>query len=138
MMSIFTKNKTSARLLFDYAVEKWGPQAPGRDPRTEKLLLLLSDLYIKAGSYAILNKVAFWLAVIAGIMVLAWPLITVGFEFKEKFPNSAIVQTTVTGLAALIFAVYNHYKKRQMYVENLMRHIIYSERSERSDQLLIK
>jgi len=26
-MSIFTANKTSARLLVDYASEKWGPQA---------------------------------------------------------------------------------------------------------------
>lgn len=129
-MSIFTANKTSARLLVDYASEKWGPQANDKDPQMEKLFLMIYDLYIKARSYAIINKVAFWLAVVAGIMVLAWPslaIITKYFGFDKDFLKSAIVQTTVTGLAAFTFAVYSHYKKRQMYVENLMRYVVYSD-----------
>ena len=95
----------------------------------EKMFLMIYDLYIKARSYAIINKVAFWLAAITGIMVLVWPslaIITKDFGFEKEFLKSAIVQTTVTGLAALTFAVYSHYKKRQMYVENLMRYVIYS------------
>ena len=48
---------------------------------------------------------------------------------EREFLRSAIVQTTVTGLAALTFAIYSHYKRRQMYVENLMRHVIYSDES---------
>ncbi len=41
--------------------------------------------------------------------------------------NSAIVQTTVTGIAALSFSLYSHYKKRQLMAENLMRFTIFSE-----------
>ena len=112
IMSIFTPNKISARLLSD-------------------------DLYIKARSYAIINKLAFGLAIISSIMVLVWPSLAIvmqDFGIEMEFFKSAIVQTTVTGLAALTFAVYNHYKKCQMYVENLMRHIVYSEQF---DQALI-
>ncbi len=49
------------------------------------------------------------------------------FGWEKEFLNAAIVQTTVTGLAAFTFAIYNHYKKRQMYAENLMRFAIFSE-----------
>ena len=136
-MSIYTANKTSARLLVDYASEKWGPKSDGTNPESERLYLMIYDLYIKARSFAIINKVSFWLAIIAGIMVLVWPslaIITKDFGFEKEFLKSAIVQTTVTGLAALTFAVYSHYKKRQMHVENLMRLVIYSGPS---DQALI-
>lgn len=131
-MSIFTANKTGARLLVDYALEKWGPQTSNENPQNEKRFLMIYDLYIKARSYAIINKVAFWLGIIAGIMVLVWPslsIITKDFGFDKEFLKSAIVQTSMTGFAALIFAVYSHYKKRQMYVENLMRYVIYSDQS---------
>jgi len=135
-MTIYTANKTSACLLVDYATEKWGPQAGNDDPETEKLFLIIYDLYIKARSYAIINKVAFWLAVIAGILVLLWPSLAViskdYYGFDIKFLNSAVVQTTVTGLSVLIFSVYHHYKKSQMHIENLMRHIIYSEQTDQT------
>lgn len=131
-MAIYTANKTSARLLLDFAAEKWGPQSQNQDPHLEKRFLMIYDLYIKARSYAIINKIAFWLAIMAGLSVLAWPslaIITKDLGFDKEFLKSAIVQTTITGLAALTFAVYNHYKKRQMYVENLMRRVVYSEQS---------
>lgn len=129
MSALYSANKTSAKLLVDYASEKLA-SGPGDDnSESEKKFLMIFDLYIKARSYSIINKTAFWLAVIAGIMVLAWPslsIITSDFGFEKEFLKSAIVQTTVTGLAALTFAVYSHYKKRQMHIENLMRYIIYS------------
>ena len=65
-------------------------------------------------SYAIINKFAFWLSIISGIMVFIWPSIAIEFKdfgFEKEFLKSAIVQTTVTGLAALFYAIYNHYKK---------------------------
>jgi hypothetical protein len=67
--------------------------------------------------------------VAAGIMVLAWPSIAViskDFGVDKEFLKSAIVQTSVTALAVLTFAVYSHYKKRQMVMENLMRHVVFS------------
>lgn len=143
-MSLFTPNKTSAKLLIDYAEAMWQPTEPSSEHKTRYLLLY--DLYIKARSYAIINKVAFWFAVITGIMVLIWPsLATVCANCEAcknsglnniEFFKSAIVQTTITGLAALAFAIYAHYKKRQMYMENLMRYLVYSDES--GDKLIQK
>ena len=138
MVSIFTPNKTSAKLLVDYASSNWGIDANEVRPEFQRRFLMVYDLYIKARSYALINKIAFQLAIGAGIMVLVWPslaIVTKDFGFEKEFLKSAIVQTTVTGLAALTFAIYSHYKKRQMYMENLMRHVIYSEEPE---QLLIE
>jgi hypothetical protein len=129
-LTIYTPNKTSAKLLVDYASENWGLTADGVGTESQKRFLMVYDLYIKARSYALINKIAFWIAIFAGLMVLVWPslaIVTKEFGFEKDFLTSAIVQTTVTGFAALTFAVYSHYKKRQMYIENLMRHVIYSE-----------
>ncbi len=127
-MTVFSPNKTSAKLLVDYASERWG----GGDatPESHRRYLMIYDLYIKARSYSIINKVTFWFAIGAGIMVLLWPslaIVTKDFGFEKEFLKSAIVQTTITGLALLTFAVYSHYKKRQMFVENLMRTVVYSD-----------
>lgn len=137
IMSIFTPNKISARLLSDYASKAWKSNPEDLSGESGRRYLLIYDLYIKARSYAIINKLAFGLAIISSIMVLVWPSLAIvmqDFGIEMEFFKSAIVQTTVTGLAALTFAVYNHYKKCQMYVENLMRHIVYSEQF---DQALI-
>jgi len=67
---------------------------------------------------------------LSGATVLLWPSLAIfskDFGWEKDFLNSAIVQTTVTGIAALTYAIYSHYKKRQMYAENLMRFVIYSE-----------
>ena len=131
-MSIFTPNKTSAKLLVNYASQKWGPNANDTSQEAERRFLMTYDLYIKARSYAIINKVGFWLAIMAGIAVLFWPslaVVTKDFGFEKEFLKSAIVQTTVTAIAALTFSMYSHYKKRQTSVENLMRHVVYSDDS---------
>jgi hypothetical protein len=127
MNTIFTPNKTSAQLLVEYAAETWG-SAGVSDPMRRRYLIVY-DLYIKARSYAILNKMFFWLALLAGFMVLAWPSVAViskDLGVQKAFLESAVVQTSVTGLAALMFAAYSHYKKRQVHAENLMRHVIFS------------
>lgn len=119
--------KTSAKLLVEFAAESWA-DSPSEELR--RRYLMVNDLYIKARSYSILNKIFFWLALTAGVMVLAWPSIAViskDFGVEKSFLESAVVQTSVTGLAALMFAVYSHYKKRQVHAENLMRHVIFSD-----------
>lgn len=126
MKNLFSPNKTSATLLMEFAAENW---ASNQSEELRRRYLMVYDLYIKARSYAILNKLFFWLALLAGLMVLAWPSIAViskDFGIEKTFLESAIVQTSVTGLAALMFAAYSHYKKRQTHAENLMRYVIFS------------
>ncbi|MEN8260786.1 MAG: hypothetical protein ABFS02_09415 [Pseudomonadota bacterium] len=77
-----------------------------------------------------MNKVFFWMAVFFTIIVFLWPsLSVVSKEYGKdiKLLSSAIVQTTVTGVAALMFALYSHYKEMQMSTENLMRYVVYTK-----------
>lgn len=135
-MSIFTPNKTSARLLVDYAAELWGSAGEGEGDTAggsverRRRYLLVYDLYIKARSYALVNKVTFWLSVLFGLLVVVWPSVAILADRQGgglEFLGSAVIQTTVTAAAALAFAVYSHYKKRQMLMENLMRQVVYSD-----------
>ena len=126
-MGIFKPNQTSASLLVKYAEDKYYKVEENQN--TDKYLIIY-DIFIKARSYYIINKLFFFLALISGIIVLLWPslaIFAIDFGWEKGFLNSAIVQTTVTGIAALTFAVYSHYKKRQLYAENLMRFILFSE-----------
>ena len=126
-MSIFTPNQTSAHLLVKYAEDKYWKDDESKD--AERYLLIF-DIFIKARSYCIINKVFFYLALFSGFMVLAWPSLAIfakDFGFEKEFLKSAIVQTSITGIAALTFAIYSHYKKRQMLAENLMRLAVFSE-----------
>lgn len=127
--AIMMPNQTSASLLMKYA--KLAAQcAPEGETRIEeKRLILIYDIYIKARSYTILNKLFFWLSLAGAIGVFLWP--SLGVLLKERLQNrqwykSAIVQTTITGIAALTFAFYSQYKNKQIYTENLMRYAIFS------------
>ena len=65
-------------------------------------------------------------------MVLLWPSLSIIFKSRVQnweWVKSATVQTTVTGLAALMFTFYSQYKDKQTYAETPMRHVIYSEQS---------
>lgn len=127
---IFTPNQTSASLLVKYA-EKLKQQAePENKVEAEKKYLLIYDIYIKARSYALLNKVFFWFSIAFGLAVLLWPSFSIIFKKntdKWEWVKSATVQTTVTGLAALMFTFYAQYKDKQTYAETLMRYATYSE-----------
>ncbi len=86
-------------------------------------------LYIKAWSYALLNKIAFVFALVFGLAVLICPLVaslTARYPYVKAVFETAIVQTTVTGIAALAYAVYAHYKRQQLAAENLMRYVLFS------------
>ena len=127
---IFTPNQTSASLLISYA-KKIKQQAEfSKKEEAERKYLLMYDIYIKARSYALLNKIFFWFSVVFGLAVLLWPSLSIIFKAKLskwEWIKSATVQTTVTGIAALMFTFYTQYKDKQTYAETLMRHVIYSE-----------
>ena len=126
----YSVNQTSASLLVNYAKTLIQQAKPEDKAAAEKKHLLMVDIYIKARSYAILNKTFFFLSVAAGLLVLLWPSLSIIFKSKLthwEWVKSATVQTTVTGIAALMFTFYSQYKDKQTYAETLMRHVIYSE-----------
>ena len=64
--------------------------------------------------------------------MLLWPSLSIIFKSnlsKWEWIKSATVQTTVMGLAALMFAFYTQYKDKQTNAETLMRYVTYSEAS---------
>jgi len=110
--------------MFDFAVETLGKSD---DPAVRRQMLMIADLYIKARSFAILNKIAFFWALLCAVVIALWPAVAMlaeGYSTGARALASAAVQTSVTALAALGYAVYAHYKKRQQAVENLMRRIL--------------
>jgi hypothetical protein len=134
VISILSPNQSSARLLMDYAkirVCKANPSDGAKitSVNDEQKLILIYDLYVKARSYAILNKFFFWLSVISAFVVFIWPSLGVILKNRltEEWYKSAVVQTTITGLAALMFAFYSQYKDKQTYTENLMRYAVFSD-----------
>ncbi len=127
--AIMTPNQTSASLLMKYARVAAQCAPEGEIVIEEKRLVLIYDIYIKARSYTILNKLFFWFSLAGAIGVFLWP--SMGVLLKERLQHrqwykSTIVQTTITGIAALTFAFYSQYKNKQIYTENLMRYAIFS------------
>ncbi len=127
---VYIPNQTSASYLVKQAEFAMNHAEEADKKRATQKHMIIYDIYIKARSYAILNKIFFFLSVAFAIAVLVWPSITVIFDSrldKWKWIKSATVQTTVTGIAALSFAFYSQYKDKQVYAESLMRHVLYSE-----------
>lgn len=133
-MSDFNPNQTSAKLLLNFAQHRFGAESVEFGEQGSLLLLLSSDLYIKARSYALLNKFGFWVALLLALLVVVWPALSI-FAGELEFLKSAIVQTSVTALAALSFAMYAHYKKRQVAAENLMRLLVITDPEEAKEVL---
>lgn len=129
---IFNPNQTSASMLIKFAKKRIDNLKNANEPEKmaaeEQRLVILFDLYIKARSFAILNKIFFWVSVIFAIAVLLWPSLSVILQANNyEWLKSAVVQTTVTGIAALAFAFYSQYKDKQTYTENLMRYALFSK-----------
>jgi hypothetical protein len=126
---LYSANQICARLLLDFSQKAWLDNNPAPTLADQQRYLMMHDMYIKARSYSIINKIAFWFALVLGIAVVVWPsfaVISGDLGWQKEFVKSAIVQTTVTAFAGLSFTVYSHYKKRQMFIENLMRSIVYA------------
>jgi hypothetical protein len=127
---ILNPNQMSASLLVQYAQLSASKASPKNKLQAEQRLVILYDLYIKARSYAFWNKLFFWVCIPFAILVLVWPSIAIFFKSKlgdKEWAKSAVVQTTVTGIAALAFAFYSEYKDKQTYTENLMRYALFSK-----------
>jgi hypothetical protein len=127
---ILDPNQMSASLLIQYARVSASQASPRNKAQAEQRLVILYDLYIKARSFALLDKVFFWISIVFAILVLLWPSLAVIFKDKlgqKEWTKSAVVQTTVTGIAALAFAFYSQYKDKQTYTENLMRYVLFSK-----------
>ncbi|WP_425404684.1 hypothetical protein [Hwanghaeella sp.] len=123
--------QTSAELIFEYSKclsENAGGEA-------SKKHLLITDIYIKAWSYSLINKIFFWFSIVAAGLVVLWPSASVILKNKIdegeslQWIRSPVLQTTITGLAALSFALYTQYKDQQTSAETLMREVFFSSQS---------
>jgi len=124
-MAEFDKNQTSAAFLAGVLASRATAAEPGSDDQTRYELGF--DVYIKARSYAILNKVGFLLAVATGLCVFLWPAVLVLAERAATLSlvASAVTQTMVTALASFFILIFQHYKGRQTAAENLLRAIVF-------------
>jgi len=130
--NIFDTWQTSASLLMEHAQQAVSEASPEEKPEALKKNLLMKDIYIKAWSYVIINKIFFFLSIISAIAVFLWPSLSIVFKRKwdnKEWLKSATVQTTVTAIAALMFTFYSQYKDRQTNAESLMRYVVYSEKT---------
>ncbi|MCA8928456.1 MAG: hypothetical protein KDC18_10315 [Alphaproteobacteria bacterium] len=100
--------------------------APAADVRRYEIAC---DVYIKQWSYAVLNKVFFWLALAATLAVLVWPVLLATLKSLEglQLVTSAITQAMVTAVAAFFVGLYLHYKARQTSAETLLRSIAFGD-----------
>lgn len=127
-IAMFSVNQTSAGLMEAFARKHWLTADSSAD--MQKRYVLLFDLYIKARSYALLNKTGFILTLLGVLSMLAWPVVAFIYHDVDAFlgfAESAAIQTAVSGLTAFGYALYSHYKKRQQQMENLMRQLCHSD-----------
>jgi hypothetical protein len=117
-------NKTSGRYLIDLLESR--ANASDLDQRKYDMGF---DVFIKHRSYAIVNKMFFWFAVLLGIFTAIWPIILVLPWFHQGIATvgAAVIQTMITGSAAFSALIYQTYKKRQVATENLLRLITFSD-----------
>lgn len=132
----FVTDQTSAGLYMNELRRQDCPRPTDESEHTTQhhhKFLLMADLYVKAHSYAWMNKVFFLLAAISGFGVLIWPAL--GIVFKQaigdrEWHKSATVQTTLSAVTALMIAFYSEYKLKQTSIENLMRAVMYAPEAE--------
>ncbi len=110
-------NQTSARYLLS-VIENHGDPA-----KTE----MAFDVFIKARSYVILNKVSFLFSIAGSVLVILWPVIAAMAKGTGSILSDAIAQTAVTAFTGLAIYFYSHYKKKQMVTETLLRLIAFSD-----------
>ncbi len=125
---MFSVNQTSAAMMEAFARSQW--LTGESTPDLQKRYVLLFDLYIKARSYALINKAGFVLTLLGVLSLLAWPMIALLDQQMTAMlglAGSAAIQTAVSGLTAFGYALYSHYKKRQQQMENLMRRLCHSD-----------
>lgn len=128
----FMPRTISAALLYAYTTDRLRDR-PANDETASRTLLLVSDLYVKARSYAWINKSAFWASLVLSVATLLWPafsILAVEGTTLAAFVQSPIAQASVTALAALAIALYTNYKGKQNAMETLMRRVIFAKPDE--------
>ena len=121
-------NQTSAHYLVGVLKARIDSDAEASGDDDVNRYALGFDVFIKARSYSILNKLFFWPSLLFAALIAVWPFIA-SLLSQWPFFEAAVAQTTITALAALFYYVYRHYKQRQAYCENLLRHIVFSKMS---------
>lgn len=119
--------QTSAALLRAHARHRFGgPDGAEQAQSAAQHLLLIEDLYIKACSYAWINKLCFWLALTGALSVLLLPVLP---QLLPEWPwlNEPGLASTLMALSALLCNLYQQYKQRQTQTENLMRQVLFSD-----------
>ncbi len=120
-----TANQTSAAFLLKVIEGGAWPDEAERSRRYD----LAFDVYIKARSYALLNKVFFFLALFGTVAVVSWPVVAVLEVVEGTVLSASVTQTAVTAFTAFAVYFYSYFKKRQMACETLMRTIAFSEKT---------
>lgn len=77
MAMLYSVNQSSACLLVEFAQTMWLGAEASPSLINQQRYLIIPDLYIKARSYCIINKVAFWFALLTGVAVVVWPAIAI-------------------------------------------------------------
>ena len=93
------------------------------------IFALSKDIEIKASSYALINKVFFWLSLFFAICIIALPIastLTKDDSKLNKILNPAQLPA-ITLLAGLCFNFYSEYKGKQTSAENVMRYTYFSQ-----------
>lgn len=121
--------QTSASYLKAY-MQRRAMEAVGSDAaEMSTRLALIIDIWIKANSFAILNKVFFWLALFGSIMIAVFPVLAAVVIEEIKVFDASVLQTAITALTALFAFVYRTYKQRQSAAEALMRYVCFEQDS---------
>jgi len=125
-MAGFNHDQTSGSFPISVLERRAGD---GSDADAQARYELGFDVYIKARSYSILNKVFFWLAVVTALLVFLWPAVIVlaRSTLNLDLVASAITQTMITALGSFFLFVYGHYMTRQTAAENLLRSIVFEK-----------
>lgn len=120
-------HQTSGAFLLE--VLRRRAEAGDASPDAVRRYEIACDVYIKQWSYAVLNKVFFWLAFCSVLAVLAWPVLLATLKALEgvELVTSAITQAMATGVAAFFIGLYVHYKSRQTSAETLLRTIAFGD-----------
>ena len=95
-----------------------------QDLRKQKIHTLVKDLEIKSSSYALLNKVFFWLSLFFALCIISFPVIStlVPKDSKSAKIFNPAQLPAITLLAGLCFTFYSDYKGKQTSAENLIRY----------------
>lgn len=120
--------KTSAEFLIEYIEDERDSQANGK-----KKHALAGDVYIKAWSSAMLNKVSFILSLFGSLTLILWPALMIlkpeicTIKISDlSTQDAAVIQTVLTALTGFFIYLYRYYKSRQMLAENLLRYIAFT------------